>query len=77
MLISFIVAKIIKTSHGFELPSGAPPAGEVAFGLAKYGLLCNAASATVLRFTPPITIEEEEADWALGRLGEGLRALIS
>ena len=36
--------------------------------LIEEGLLCNNASATVVRFTPPLVISEEEAGWALERL---------
>lgn len=60
---------------GLELPSDSIGASELAKKLLDHRLVCNAASASVLRFTPPLTIEEEEADWALDRLEEGLERI--
>jgi ornithine--oxo-acid transaminase len=57
---------------GLELNADSPGASAVAKKLLSKGLICNAASATVLRLTPPLTIQEEEADWALDRLEAGL-----
>ncbi len=57
---------------GFELRPGAPSAADLSRSLLRHGLLCNPASATVLRFTPPLTIREEEADWAIDKLTSGL-----
>jgi ornithine--oxo-acid transaminase len=34
----------------------------------KNGLLCNKAGKAVVRFAPPLTISQAEADWALERL---------
>ena len=57
---------------GIELMDSAGEAGAFASKLVSFGLLCNAASKNVLRFTPPLTILEEEIDWALERLEAGL-----
>lgn len=57
---------------GLELMPGAAPAGEIAKQLLSHGLLCNAVTTSVLRFTPPLSIQEEEIDWALERLEAGL-----
>jgi ornithine--oxo-acid transaminase len=59
---------------GLELRPGGPDASAVAKSLLSRGLIANAASHSVLRFTPPLTICEEEADWALERLLPGLEA---
>jgi len=57
---------------GLELMPGAPAAGELAKQLLSHGLLCNAVTTSVLRFTPPLSIQDEEIDWALERLEAGL-----
>ena len=62
---------------GIELMDEAGEAGAFASKLASFGLLCNAASNHVLRFTPPLTILEEEIDWALERLEAGLDSIAS
>ena len=61
---------------GIELTDEAGEAGAFAGKLVAYGLLCNAASKHVLRFTPPLTISEEEIDWALERLESGLDSIV-
>jgi ornithine--oxo-acid transaminase len=32
------------------------------------GLLCKETHATVIRFAPPLVINREEVDWALGHI---------
>ena len=59
---------------GFELQNGSAGAADIAKKLLSKGLICNAASTNVLRFTPPLVIREEEADWAIERLVSGLEA---
>lgn len=61
---------------GLELPPDSIGASELAKRMLGHGLVCNAAASSVLRFTPPLTIVEEEADWALERLEAGLAESI-
>ncbi len=48
------------------------PADDAVAKLLTNGLLCNKAGANVIRFTPPLTITEEEANWALEKLSAAL-----
>lgn len=34
----------------------------------EMGLLCKETYDTVFRFTPPLTIEKEDLDWAIGQI---------
>ena len=61
---------------GFELKPDSPDASEVSGNMPPKGLICNAASSTVLGFTPPLALQEEEADWALDRLEAGIAEFI-
>lgn len=53
---------------GIELTGDAPSAREFCGRLLKEGLLCNQAHPDVVRMTPPLVINEEEANWLLERL---------
>ncbi len=53
---------------GIELASDEESAADLSKKLLKRGLLCNAATSNVLRFTPPLVLCEEDAHWALERL---------
>ncbi len=48
------------------------PAAPVCKELIAAGLLCNAAGESIVRFTPPLTLNEEQVGWALERLEEVL-----
>jgi ornithine--oxo-acid transaminase len=54
---------------GIEL---GEPAAPVCKELIDAGLLCNAAGETIVRFTPPLTMNEEQVGWTLERLEEVL-----
>jgi len=53
---------------GIELTPEAPPADELCTRLIAEGLLCNTVGPRVVRFTPPLVLDDEEAGWALERL---------
>ena len=42
--------------------------------LAKKGLLCKETHANTIRFAPPLVINKEEVDWALGIIREALNS---
>ncbi len=53
---------------GIELEDSAPSAAELAEKLIASGLLCIPAGERIVRLTPPIILDEEQAGWALERL---------
>lgn len=53
---------------GIELDESAPKAGDYCTKLIESGLLCIPAGERIVRFTPPIVLDEEQAGWALERL---------
>jgi len=55
---------------GIELTPEAPPADELCGRLIAEGLLCNTVGPRVVRFTPPLVLDDEEAGWALERLAK-------
>ncbi len=55
---------------GIELAPEAPPADELCGRLIAEGLLCNTVGPRVVRFTPPLVLDDEEAGWALERLAK-------
>ncbi|MHA1569053.1 MAG: ornithine--oxo-acid transaminase, partial [Alphaproteobacteria bacterium] len=50
---------------GVELHDSAPPARELCQRLMHRGLLAKETHRTVARFAPPLTITEQEIDWAV------------
>lgn len=57
---------------GIELTTGAPPAAEICSKLIAEGLLCNTVGPAIVRFTPPLVLDDEQAGWALERLSKVL-----
>ncbi|MDY0396056.1 ornithine--oxo-acid transaminase [Virgibacillus halophilus] len=55
---------------GVELTTSARPYCEA---LKERGLLCKETHENVIRFAPPLIIEEEELDWALEKIKEVLK----
>jgi ornithine--oxo-acid transaminase len=53
---------------GVELVPEAGGARPYCEALREEGLLCNTTRENVIRLAPPLTITEEEADWALERI---------
>ncbi len=53
---------------GIELTESAPTAENVCKQLIESGLLCIPAGERIVRVTPPIILDEEQAGWALERL---------
>ncbi len=56
---------------GIELTTPARPVCE---RLARAGVLCKETHGTVLRLTPPLTLDGETAEWLLARLATALEA---
>ena len=54
---------------GMELTEDARPYCEA---LKERGLLCKETHDTVIRFAPPLIIEKEDLDWAIGQIKEVL-----
>ena len=52
-----------------ELTEDARPYCEA---LKERGLLCKETHDTVIRFAPPLIIEKEDLDWAIGQIKEVL-----
>jgi ornithine--oxo-acid transaminase len=52
---------------GIELNDSSPSAEVLSKKLIDSGLLCIPAGARIVRFTPPIILDEEQAGWALER----------
>ena len=59
---------------GVELQPQAGPARGYCEMLMERGILCKETHERVIRFAPPLVIEQEEIDWALERIGEVLAA---
>lgn len=57
---------------GVELDPGAGPARRYCELLMERGMLCKETHERVIRFAPPLVIEQEEIDWAIARIGEVL-----
>ncbi|HVS64469.1 MAG TPA: ornithine--oxo-acid transaminase [Thermoanaerobaculia bacterium] len=58
---------------GIELERAAGGARRVCERLQEEGLLCKETHDHVIRFAPPLVIEEQDLDWALSRIEEALR----
>ncbi|MFW5837245.1 MAG: ornithine--oxo-acid transaminase [Desulfovibrionaceae bacterium] len=58
---------------GVELAPEAGGARGFCEALRELGILCNTTREHVIRLAPPLTITEDEADWALERLGRVLQ----
>ncbi|WP_042224601.1 ornithine--oxo-acid transaminase [Oceanobacillus manasiensis] len=56
---------------GVELTESARPYCEE---LKEKGLLCKETHENVIRFAPPLTIKQEDLDWAIGHIKEVLKA---
>ncbi|MFD2630340.1 ornithine--oxo-acid transaminase [Oceanobacillus kapialis] len=56
---------------GVELTESARPYCEK---LKERGLLCKETHENVIRFAPPLTIQKEDLDWAIGHIKEVLEA---
>ncbi|HUX21012.1 MAG TPA: aminotransferase class III-fold pyridoxal phosphate-dependent enzyme, partial [Spirochaetia bacterium] len=57
---------------GIELNESAPTADALSKKLIESGLLCIPAGERIVRFTPPIILDEEQSGWALERLAKVL-----
>lgn len=55
---------------GVELTESARPYCEA---LKEKGLLCKETHDNVIRFAPPLVIEKEDLDWAIGHIQEVLK----
>jgi ornithine--oxo-acid transaminase len=62
---------------GLELDTGSASAREVAEALLAHGLLTKDTHGTVLRFAPPLVIEEAEIDRAVAIVDDVLRAFAA
>jgi ornithine--oxo-acid transaminase len=49
------------------------PGREACERLAARGVLAKDTHGTAIRLAPPLTISEDDLDWALDRIGEALR----
>jgi ornithine--oxo-acid transaminase len=61
---------------GLELDTAVASAREVAEALLAHGLLTKDTHGTVLRFAPPLTIGEDEIDFAVATVGHVLGAIL-
>lgn len=52
-------------------------ARSVCENLQHKGLLCKETHETVVRFAPPLTIEKQDIDWAVGKVREVLEEMVS
>jgi ornithine--oxo-acid transaminase len=59
---------------GVELQAQAGPARGYCEMLMERGILCKETHERVIRFAPPLVIEQDETDWALERIREVLGA---
>jgi ornithine--oxo-acid transaminase len=59
---------------GVELQPEAGPARDYCETLMDRGMLCKETHERVIRFAPPLVIEQDEVDWALERIREVLAA---
>ncbi len=59
---------------GIEIVPDAPSAEELCTRLIREGLLCNTAGSGIVRLTPPIVMDDEEAGWALERIQKVFKA---
>jgi ornithine--oxo-acid transaminase len=57
---------------GVELHASAGPARPYCEALMDLGVLCKDTHSQVIRFAPPLVIEQEAIDWALTRIGQVL-----
>ena len=57
---------------GVELKPESGPARHFCEKLMGRGMLCKETHESVIRFAPPLVIEREDIDWALGRIREVL-----
>ena len=55
---------------GVELKPESGPARAYCEKLMERGMLCKETHQSVIRFAPPLVIERQDVDWALGRIGE-------
>ena len=57
---------------GVEIKAESGPARPFCEALMEKGLLCKETHQQVIRLAPPLTIEQDDLDWALSRLKEAL-----
>jgi ornithine--oxo-acid transaminase len=57
---------------GVEIKAESGPARSFCESLMEKGLLCKETHKQVIRLAPPLTIEQDDLDWALSRLKEAL-----
>ncbi len=57
---------------GVELKPESGPARPYCEKLMDHGLLCKETHESVIRFAPPLVIEREDIDWALGKVRQVL-----
>ncbi len=60
---------------GLEINTQVVSTDEVCKRLLKKGLISKDTHGTVVRFSPPLTIEKKEIDWAVERVTETLREI--
>jgi ornithine--oxo-acid transaminase len=58
---------------GVELDPGRVTARKFVEALLRHGVLSKDTHGTVARFAPPLIVEREELDWAMGRIIAALR----
>ncbi|MEE8386230.1 MAG: aminotransferase class III-fold pyridoxal phosphate-dependent enzyme, partial [Dehalococcoidia bacterium] len=54
---------------GVEIKPGFPQARWFCEKLMAEGILCKDARQDVIRFAPPLVIEQADIDWAIERIG--------
>jgi ornithine--oxo-acid transaminase len=57
---------------GVEIKASSGPARPFCEELAKHGILCKETHDQVIRFAPPLVVEKEALEWALGEVAEVL-----
>lgn len=58
---------------GVEVKESSGTARPFCEALAERGILCKETHAQVIRFAPPLTVEKEALEWALGEVAEVLK----
>jgi ornithine--oxo-acid transaminase len=57
---------------GVEIKASSGPARPFCEALAKRGILCKETHDQVIRFAPPLVVEQEALAWVVGELAEVL-----
>lgn len=60
---------------GMDVDPAKASARDICEKLQKRGLLCKETHETVVRFAPPLTIDKDTIDWAVGQVGEVLNEM--